>query len=229
MQEMDRELLRANLEALLFVSEDPQSVTRLNDAIPEAEREEIREVLEEMGREYQEGAHGIHLVEIAGGYQICTKPVFATSINKLFERRRKRSLSKPALETLAIIAYKQPITRAEVEVLRGVNIDGALHTLLERRLVKIAGRKDVPGKPFLYRTTKSFLQYFGLKSLKELPKVEDVSQGLQPPEELLSREEEPELWDNVEEGSENEQKVAQEQQQNDSSVSEEDPGENKAE
>jgi len=208
---MDRELLRANLEALLFVSEDPQSVTRLNDAIPEAEREEIREVLEEMGREYQEGAHGIHLVEIAGGYQICTKPVFATSINKLFERRRKRSLSKPALETLAIIAYKQPITRAEVEVLRGVNIDGALHTLLERRLVKIAGRK------------------VGLKSLKELPKVEDVSQGLQPPEELLSREEEPELWDNVEEGSENEQKVAQEQQQNDSSVSEEDPGENKAE
>lgn len=188
------EALRANLEALLFVSEEPQHITRLADAIPDATREQIQEAVDQLIKEYASERYGIQLVEIAGGYQMCTKSSYAASINKLFEKRRRRSLSKPALETLAIIAYKQPITRAEVEIIRGVNVDGAVHTLLERHLIKISGRKDVPGRPFLYRTTKSFLQYFGLKSLADLPKVEDVTLGLQPPADY---QEQPEFWDNM--------------------------------
>jgi segregation and condensation protein B len=173
----------ANLEALLFVSEDPQSLDRLCEAIQGAERKDVKEALDNLSEEYKEEDRGIQLIEIAGGYRLCTKDVFADSISRLFERKRKRTLSGPALETLAIVAYKQPITRPEIEAIRGVNVDGALHTLLERHLVKIGGRKEVPGRPFFYRTTKSFLKYFGLNSLKDLPKVEDITQGLQEPTE----------------------------------------------
>jgi segregation and condensation protein B len=175
---MDNIILQSNLEALLFVSDEPLNLKRLAEVIEGASREELSKALDDLMQRYEEEKYGIQLVEIAGGYQLCTKPACADAINKLFEKRRKRTLSKAALETLAIIAYKQPITRGEVEAIRGVNVDGAVHTLLERRLVKIAGRQDAPGRPFLYRTTKSFLQYFGLKNLKDLPKVEDVSQGL---------------------------------------------------
>ena len=193
---MDSEILRANLEALLFVSEEPQSVTRLCEAIPGTTREEVQEALDTLMRECTAERFGIQLAEIAGGYQLCTKAAYSASINKLFERRRTRTLSKPALETLAIIAYRQLITRAEIEIIRGVNVDAVLHSLLERRLVKISGRKEIAGRPFLYRTTKSFLQYFGLKSLADLPKVDDITHGLQPPEDM--EQEQPGFWDNVE-------------------------------
>jgi len=194
---MDSEILRANLEALLFVSEEPQSVSRLAEAIPGTSPEEVQDALDSLMREYTAERFGIQLVEIAGGYQLCTKGAYSASINKLFERRRSRTLSKPALETLAIIAYRQPITRAEIEIIRGVNVDGVLHSLLERRLVKISGRKEIPGRPFLYRTTKSFLQYFGLKSLADLPKVDDITHGLQPLQE--PEEEQPDLFGGVRE------------------------------
>jgi len=194
---MDSDTLRANLEALLLVSEEPQTAARLAEAIPGATREEVQEGLDALMREYTEERFGIQLAEIAGGFQLCTKAAYSESINKLFERRRTRTLSKPALETLAIVAYKQPITRAELEIIRGVNVDGVIHSLLERRLVKISGRKDIPGRPFLYRTTKSFLHYFGLNSLNDLPKVEDITHGLQP----LGQQEQaqPELFDAMEE------------------------------
>jgi len=193
---MDQDLLRANLEALLFVCEEPQNLRRLAEAIPDATKQEVQEALDALMREYAVERFGIQVVEIAGGYQMCTKATYAASINKLFERRRKRSLSKPGLETLAIVAYRQPITRAEIEAIRGVNVDGAIHTLLDRRLIKIAGRKEVAGRPFLYRTTKSFLHCFGLKSLSDLPKVDDIAQGLQP---LEQAEEQPQLWDQAQE------------------------------
>ena len=191
---MEQEILRANIEALLFVSEDPQTIPRLAEAVPGTSREEIQQILDDLKQEYAVERSGIELVEIAGGYQLCTKPAYAASINKLFERRRKRTLSKQALETLAIIAYRQPLTRAEVEIIRGVNVDGSLHSLLERRLIKIAGRKNIPGRPFLYRTTKSFLQYFGLKRLADLPKVEDITHGLQPLQDQYGEDQQPQLW-----------------------------------
>ncbi len=199
---MEPSILRANLEALLFVSEEPQSLMRLAEAIPDVSRDEVQQALAVLAEEYKDSRYGLDLVEVAGGFQVCTKPDYADSINRLFERRRKRTLSKPALETLAIVAYKQPITRAEMEAIRGVNVDGAIHTLLERRLIKIGGRKEVPGKPFFYRTTKSFLQYFGLKSLSELPKVDDIAQGLKPlHDQQLEQEspQQPELWSGMEE------------------------------
>ncbi len=194
---MESEFLRANLEALLFVSEEPQTITRLSEAMPGTTPEQVQEALDTLMREYTAERYGIQLAEIAGGYQLCTKGSYSASINKLFERRRTRTLSKPALETLAIIAYRQPITRAEIEIIRGVNVDGVLHSLLERRLVKISGRKEIPGRPFLYRTTKSFLQYFGLNSLADLPKVDDITHGLQPLQE--PEEEQPALFDELEE------------------------------
>ena len=195
---MENEQLRATLEALLFVSEEPQSAKRLAAAIPDIREDAVKETLGTMMQEYESERFGIQLVEIAGGYQLCTKSDNNIAINKLFERRRRRSLSKASLETLAIVAYKQPLTRAEVEIIRGVNCDGSLHSLLERRLIKIAGRREIAGRPFLYRTTKSFLQYFGLNSVKDLPKVEDITQGLGP----LQADDQPEFWDELSEDSE---------------------------
>ncbi|MCA9437436.1 MAG: SMC-Scp complex subunit ScpB, partial [Candidatus Omnitrophica bacterium] len=114
----------------------------------------------------------------AGGLLLATKHDLAEQVDKLLERRKKRTLSQAALETLAIIAYRQPITRAEIEAIRGVNVDSMVHTLLQRRLIKISGRKDVPGQPFMYRVTKQFLNHFGLRDLGELPKIDEISQAL---------------------------------------------------
>ena len=170
------DLLCANVEALLFVSEEPLSFDRMAEALEGTEREAVRRALEELRIQYLNENRGLQIIEIAGGYQLCTKNAFADSIKRLLEKRRKRTLSGPALETLAIIAYKQPITRAEIEEVRGVDTGGILRTLLEKNLIKIAGKKDVPGKPLLYSTTPKFLALFGLKNLKDLPALEDIQQ-----------------------------------------------------
>jgi len=130
-----------------------------------------------------DGGGGLQLVEVAGGYQIVTRPELHEWVRRLFHERTTQKLSVQALETLAVIAYKQPITAAEIAEIRGVNTAGVLGTLLDRKLIKIAGRKPVVGRPFMYATTREFLERFGLRDLSELPKVEDMADalGFEPP------------------------------------------------
>ncbi|MCA9409854.1 MAG: SMC-Scp complex subunit ScpB [Candidatus Omnitrophica bacterium] len=167
------------LEALFFATDEPLTVKRIAEVLPEKSPDEIGEALDEWRRSLEEDeSRGLQVVEVAGGLLLATKHDLAEQVDKLLERRKKRTLSQAALETLAIIAYRQPITRAEIEAIRGVNVDSMVHTLLQRRLIKISGRKDVPGQPFMYRVTKQFLNHFGLRDLGELPKIDEISQAL---------------------------------------------------
>lgn len=133
----------------------------------------VRKAVEELQSEYEQNNRGVRIAEIAGGYQMITAVAFAPFLKKLFKARHSDRLSKPALETLAIIAYKQPLTKGEVQSLRNVNIDGVMKSILDKNLIRITGRKKAPGRPFVYGTTRMFLEHFGLKSLEELPKIEN--------------------------------------------------------
>src|SRR5437899_10506520 len=174
------------IEALLFSAQKPLSIREIATAIKSAEghdspnefsrvREaEVAAALEQLKIEYIEQGRAFQLVEKAEGWQLVTDPKYAQWVRGLFPEPKPARLSAPALETLAIIAYRQPITRSDVEAVRGVNIDGVLQTLMERGLVKIAGRAEIPGRPLLYETTQFFLDHFGLRNLEELPNVEEL-------------------------------------------------------
>ena len=172
---MSENNLKSAVEAMLFASEKPLLIEQIRKALNNLEGNEVRKILEELKSEYEQSNRGIRVVEIAGGFQMITAPLFASFLKKLFKDRSTERLSKPALETLAIIAYKQPLTRLEIETLRNVNVDGVIKSLLDKNLIRITGRKKVPGRPFVYGTTRQFLEYFGLKSLEELPKMEEFS------------------------------------------------------
>lgn len=176
--------LKSAIEALLFISGSPLSLERLVGVFEDASPEEIEAQLQSLKQDYITRGAGIMLAEVAGGYQLVTRPENATWIRKFKAVKVSTKLSRPALETLAIIAYKQPITRTEIELVRGVNIGGIARNLMERRLVKIVGKKDVPGKPMLYGTTPEFLQYFGLKDLTALPTLKEF-QELEAGEEVM--------------------------------------------
>ena len=176
--------LKAIVEALLFVADKPLLVNQLKQ-ITDTDNPELTKCLEELQAEYQARGSGIQLVKVAGGYQLCTKAELAPWIKRLFSSRQLRRLSQPALETLAIIAYRQPIIRAEIEAIRGVDISGILRMLLERSLIRIAGRKKVPGRPIMYGTTPEFLLHFGLEDLSCLPKLEELKELL-PQDELAT-------------------------------------------
>ncbi len=163
------------IESLLFTFEAPITLKRLQGIFPETSQKELRQLLKELIEDYEKLNRSFFLREVANGYQFCTKPDYSEWIRRLKKSRPFR-FGRATMETLAIIAYKQPLTRAEVEDIRGVDVSGILRGLLERKIVKIAGKKDVPGKPLLYGTTPRFLTMFGLKSLKELPTLEDVEQ-----------------------------------------------------
>ena len=174
--------LKAILEALIFASPEPltpKAIYKLLDAEP---KEDILAALEELKQDYQRPG-GLQLVEVAGGFQIVTRQDLHDWVRRLFHERTTQKLSVQALETLAVIAYRQPLTAPEVSEIRGVNTSGVLNTLLERHLIKIVGRKQVVGRPFMYATTKEFLIRFGLNDLSELPKVEDMAEalGFEPP------------------------------------------------
>src|SRR5438552_4075011 len=174
------------IEALLFSAQKPLSIREITTAIKSAEGDdspnefarvreaEVAAAIEQLKTEYVEQGRAFQLIEKAEGWQLATDPKYASWVRQLFPVPKPARLSAPALETLAIIAYRQPITRADVEAVRGVNIDGVLQTLMERGLVKIAGRAEVPGRPLLYETTHFFLDHFGLRSLDELPNVEEL-------------------------------------------------------
>jgi len=176
------------IEALLFSAQKPLSIREIATAIKSAEAEdelspnqfarvsaaEVAGALEQLKVEYIEQERGFQLNEKAEGWQLATDPKYAQWVRQLFPAPKPARLSAPALETLAIIAYRQPITRSDVEAVRGVNIDGVLQTLMERGIVKIAGRAEIPGRPLLYETTQFFLDHFGLRTLDELPNVEEL-------------------------------------------------------
>lgn len=172
------EYLKGAVESLLFISDKPIEIDQIKEALETFEAAEIRQMIKVLQDEYAEHARGMSIIEIAGGFQMLTNPQYAEYVRNFFKTRVKEKLSRPALEALAIIAYRQPVSRADVELIRGVNSDGVVTHLLEKGLIKIVGRKDIPGRPFIYGTTKLFLEYFGLKSLKDLPKLEDVSELL---------------------------------------------------
>ena len=177
-ESMSREESRQALYALLFASDRPMSAGRLAEAIsPDLDPEIVKTLLEEL-REELAGREELpyFLKEIGGGYQLMTKAAYAPFIRRLFQIKKSKRLSKAVLETLAIIAYKQPATRAEVEAIRGVSVSHAFDQLQERHLIKVAGISDAPGRPKLYRTTDEFLMQFGLGSLKELPTLEELQE-----------------------------------------------------
>ena len=161
------------IEALLLASEKPLALEQIRPVLDSLDTGEIRRLIEELKLEYEQANRGIRIVEIAGGFQMSTAPGFAPFLKKLFKGRNAERLSKPALETLAIIAYKQPLTRSEIELLRNVNVDGVMKSLLDKNLIRITGKKKAPGSPRVYGTTRLFLEHFGFKSLADLPRVEE--------------------------------------------------------
>ncbi|MBL7157155.1 MAG: SMC-Scp complex subunit ScpB [Candidatus Omnitrophica bacterium] len=172
---MAKEMTKKVIEALLFVSEKPLTIEDFRQALDGLDEEAIKQNIEKLREEYAKEQRSFSIAELAGGYQIVTNPEFAPWIGKLF-RRDEIKFSGPSLETLAIIAYKQPLTRSEIERIRGVNVEGVLKTLLDKNLIKIRGRKDAPGRPITYGTTDEFLQRFGLKGLEQLPKLRDFTE-----------------------------------------------------
>ena len=172
---MEEERLKSILESLLFAAGEPVSIGRLQSAIEVVPRAEIQKVLGAMATEYASNNRGVTLEEVAGGYQLRTLKEHAQYVRKLLAAKPPR-LSRPLLETIAIVAYRQPITRPEIEQLRGVDTGGVLETLLERRLIKIAGRKEAPGRPIMYATTSEFLETFSLKDLESLPDLKEFQE-----------------------------------------------------
>jgi len=167
------ERLLGILESVLFAAGEPLTLARLADVVPGPTRGELRAALRELAARAERERRGIRLLEVAGGYQFRTDPEHAEWVRRLFQQKPWR-LTRATLETLAIVAYKQPITRAEIEAIRGVDADSVLASLLSRKLVKIVGRKDVMGRPLLYGTTRQFLEVFGLRDLTELPALGEV-------------------------------------------------------
>jgi segregation and condensation protein B len=165
--------LSAIIESLIFSAEAALSLDRLCDLLAEYERSEIKSALAELVEFHQSRGGGFDLVEVAGGWQFRTRPTFQSYITRHIKTRAAK-FSQSSLETLAIVAYRQPITRAEVEHLRGVDCGGVLKSLLEKHLVRILGKKDIPGRPLIYGTSKEFLEIFGLKDLKSLPTLREI-------------------------------------------------------
>jgi segregation and condensation protein B len=163
------------IESLLFVADEPLTIDRLKKIISGAESRELRQALEELEADYETRQGGFFLKQVAGGYQIRTRPEYMEWIKRLLQPKPLR-LSKPALETLAIIAYKQPVIRSDVEHIRGVDCGGVLRVLLERKFIRVLGRKDIPGRPLIYATTKRFLEVFDLKNLKDLPTPKEIEE-----------------------------------------------------
>lgn len=174
----ERSEMEAALEAILFVSSEPVPRTKLLELFDEEEREQAAEALEAVLARYSgEEGRGVLVEDVAGGVRLATRPEVVGWLRRFFDVSGGNKLSMAALETLAIIAYRQPITGPEIQELRGVSAVGVLKTLLERRMVRIVGRKEVVGKPFLYGTTREFLVHFGLNSLKDLPPLEELEES----------------------------------------------------
>ena len=160
------------LEALLFASDTPIEAARIQEVLDLDSAAAARDLVDTLARRLDGEGRALQLIEVGGGFRLVTRPEVAPWLIKLQRSKTRNRLSRPALETLAIIAYRQPVSRPDVDAVRGVNSEGVLDNLLERRMIRIAGRRDSPGRPFLYETTRDFLVAFGLRDLSDLPKVE---------------------------------------------------------
>ena len=162
---LELERIKSAIESLIFISNKPLFIEELKELFENLEAPQIRELIETLKKEHEERNSGVRIVEIAGGFQMVTVPENAATIKNFYKIKHTEKLSGPSLETLAIIAYKQPVTRIDIEAIRGVNVDGVVKSLLEKNLIRIVGRKEVIGRPFVYGTTRLFLDYFnGLRS-----------------------------------------------------------------
>ena len=173
---MEHEELKAVIENVLFAADQPVSVGQLQGLFAETtEKAALKSALDELIREYQ--SRNLQLMEVAEGYQLMTRHDYSGWVRKFMKLDKTAKLSQPSLDTLAIIAYKQPLTKAEVEEIRGVDSSGVVRTLLEKKVIAPSGRKKVPGRPIMYRTTRKFLEYFGLMDLNDLPTLEDFKES----------------------------------------------------
>ena len=170
---MERNEQRRIVEALVLASPEPISAARLGKIVPEGTAALVRELVGELNENYEKQDCAFEIWEVAGGFQIRTRAEFSGYLQQL-QKQRPLRLSQAALETLSIVAYKQPATRAEVEAVRGVEVGAVVKTLMERQLVRMVGRRDVPGRPMLYGTTRRFLEIFGLESVKDLPRLKEL-------------------------------------------------------
>jgi segregation and condensation protein B len=167
------------LEAILFASDSPLSLTKISSVLKDLKPKEIKDIIDELNQGYRENEHSFTIREIASGYQMYTLPEYTFWVNQVLDHNRKQKLSQAALEALAIVVYKQPLIRSEIEHIRGVNCEGVLHTLLEKNLITVVGREKKAGRPLLYGTTSEFLLHFGLRSLDDLPRVGELETASQ--------------------------------------------------
>ena len=172
--EVDEAQAKRVVEAILFATSKPVTVAEIKRSLKGYGASKIEGFVRELQAEYERDGRSFRINEIAGGYELSTQPEYAPWIVKLEIQKKAKQATQSALETLSILAYKQPVTRAEIEELRGVDVSGVVSTLLEKNLIKIVGRKEVPGRPYLYGTTDKFLEHFGLKSLNELPNISEI-------------------------------------------------------
>jgi segregation and condensation protein B len=172
----DKKVYMNIVEALLFASDTPLTISKMREIVSELTPTDIKKAITSLNEQYEKTRRTFTIREIAGGYQIFTLPEYSDYVDRLFQNKQRSRLTQKALETLSIIAYKQPITRNEMEEIRGVNVDGVVKTLMSRNLITISGRAQAPGNPFLYATTKKFLDYFGLNSLEDLPKLKEIDE-----------------------------------------------------
>ncbi|MFH1867345.1 MAG: SMC-Scp complex subunit ScpB [Candidatus Omnitrophota bacterium] len=174
---LDDESAKRVIEALIFASDKPIPIRQLKDIIGDIDTRIIRKLINELKQEYEQSERSFGITEVAGGFQFSSNPTYGRWLKKLYKIKQSDYLTGPSLETLAIIAYKQPVTKTDIEFVRGVSVDGVTNNLLQKGLIRIAGRKDVVGKPFIYETTSSFLQYFGLNSVEELPALPEFKEA----------------------------------------------------
>ncbi len=173
MSNIEKEKAKGIIEALMIASSRSLTMQEIVSVLEEADEKFILDVIEDLKSDYLTSGRSFSIDQIAGGYRIVTNTEYGPWLKKLFKVYQTEKLTGASLETLAVIAYRQPATKAEIEAIRSVNVDGVIERLLEKNLIKIKGRKDAPGRPIVYGTTKEFLEYFGLNSLEELPKLED--------------------------------------------------------
>lgn len=176
MARMDLDNLKPVVEALIFAADEPLPLKQIKALVEDTTDKDIQKVIDQLNVEYSQANRAISVNMIGGGYQMVTRPKYAPWIRKFFQKRIQTRLSHAALEALSVIAFKQPVSRVEVDAIRGVNSDGVIRTLLERKLITMAGRADGPGRPLLYKTTQEFLQHFGVNDLADLPKPKELEE-----------------------------------------------------
>jgi segregation and condensation protein B len=175
---IDGDFLKQVIEAIIFASDVPITAKQIHALAEEVSPSQIEKIIQNLNLEYTQTKRAFHIVKIAGGYQLVSRDSFSPWIQKLFQGRRKSRLSQAALETLSLIVFKQPVSKTEVSAIRGVNCDGVIQTLLERKLITISGRSDGPGRPLIFRTTNEFLRYFGVNDISDLPRPREMEEIL---------------------------------------------------